>query len=392
MIYYFSLRRNDTPIRQYLRAVWPSAVVARIVPVTYEELPRLRIVPGLYVFSDIELLDDGQRAQAAALHARLKADPRRYRVWNDPARSARRFDVLEGMAREGVNRFRAFRAGGPLPDDLRYPVFVRDEHEHTGSRTPLLHNAEELRAALETLRAGERPTQPLLVVEWLNYGDAEGVFRKYSMFRWGDIVVRKHVLFSSGWLLRTPEEGPRFEAPEFLAEEQAFLAGGGDGDAHDAQVRQIFGVLGIDYGRIDYAVVDGRIQVFEINTNPLALRPKQLEPGPRRPVHAAFAARAEAAWRAADPMPSAPWTRRLWWRLHRPKVLPIPWWRWLMPAWVGRGASFKKNGAAASLCTLTGSLWLDVLLFAFGVILLAATAPRLAVYYSAPPAGVAQGR
>jgi hypothetical protein len=347
MIYYFSLRRNDTPIRQYLRAVWPSPVVARIMPVTYEELPGLRPGPGLYVFSDVELLDDGQRAQAAALHARLKAEPGRYRVWNDPSRSARRFDVLERMAREGINRFRAFRAGGSLPDDLRYPVFVRDEHEHTGSRTPLLHNAAELCTALEELRAGSRPTQPLLVVEWLNYGDANGVFRKYSMFRWGDIVVRKHVLFSSDWLLRTPEEGSRFEAPDFLAEEQEFLAGGGDG--HDAQVGRIFGMLAIDYGRIDYAVVDGRIQVFEINTNPLALRPKQLESGPRRPVHAAFAARAAEAWQAADPVPHAPWARRLWWRMHRPKVLPIPWWRWFVPGWMTVRNLRKRLPVAAVL-------------------------------------------
>ncbi|MBC8008697.1 MAG: hypothetical protein H7067_01210, partial [Burkholderiales bacterium] len=360
--------------------------------VTYEELALLRPGPGLYVFSDIELLDDGQRAQAAALHARLKAEPGRYRVWNDPTRSARRFDVLERMAKDGRNRFRAFRAGGALPDDLRYPVFVRDENEHTGSRTPLLHNAEELGAALEELRAGERPTQPLLVMEWLNYGDADGVFRKYSMFRWGDVLVRKHVLFSSEWLLRTPEENPRFQAPEFLAEEQAFLCGGGAGDAHDEEVREIFDLLAVDFGRIDYTVVDGRIQVFEVNTNPLALRPKQLEPGPRRPVHAAFAARADAAWRAGDPAPRASWTRRLWWRIHRPKVLPIPWWRWLMPAWFGRRACVKQGAASVPVCTLTGKRGLDGLLFVCGVILLAATASRLAVYHSAPPTKGVHGR
>lgn len=334
MIYYFSTRRNDTPIRQYLRAVWPSCVVARFVPVTYEELPRFRPGPGLYVFSDVELLDDEQRRQATELHVRLKADPARHRVWNDPARSARRFEVLDRMAKEGRNGFRAFRAGGPLPEDLRYPVFVRDENEHTGTRTPLLHNAEELRAALEELRAGARPTQPLLVVEWLDYGDANGVYRKYSMFRWGDILVRKHVLFSSDWMLRTPEDGPRFKAPEFLEEEQAFLSGGGAGDAHDEEVRKIFDRLAVDFGRIDYTVADGRIQVFEINTNPVALRPTHFAPGPRRPVHAAFAARAEVAWRAGDPASRAPLLRRLWWRIHRPKVLPVAWWRWFMPAWM----------------------------------------------------------
>ncbi|MBC8041622.1 MAG: hypothetical protein H7Y06_13845, partial [Opitutaceae bacterium] len=331
MIYYFSTRRNETPIRQYLRAVWPSGIVARFSLVTYEELASLRPGPGLYVFSDIELLDEGQRALAAALHARLKAEPGRYRVWNDPTRSARRFDVLERMAKDGRNRFRAFRAGGPLPEDLRYPVFVRDENEHTGSRTPLLHNGEELAAALEELRAGERPTQPLLVVEWLDYGDANGVYRKYSMFRMGEVLMRKHVLFSGDWVLKSPETNGRFEAPGFLAEEQAFLEGGGD--AHDAEVRAIFESLAIDYGRIDYAVVENRIQVFEINTNPQALRPKQLEPGPRQPVHAAFAASAVAAWRAGDPAKDVPWMRCLWWRINRTRLWRTPRWRWLIPGW-----------------------------------------------------------
>ncbi len=390
MIYYFSMRRNETPIRHFLRAVWPSGIVARFILVTYEELPDLRPGPGLYVFSDIELLDEAQRAQAAELHARLKAKPDLYRVWNDPARSARRFDVLERMARDGGNRFRAFRAGGPLPEDLRYPVFVRDENEHTGAQTPLLHNAEELHAALAGLRSGSRPTQPLLVVEWLDYGDADGVYRKYSMLRMGDALMRKHALFSSDWVLRTPESDGRFAAPGFLAEEQAFLEGGGD--AHDAEVRAIFDSLAIDHGRIDYTVVGGRIQVFEINTNPQALRPKQLEPGPRRPVHAAFAAGAVAAWRAGDPAGGVPWLRRLWWKINRPRLWRLPWWRRLMPAWIVRNATVKKAGALAPLVTLTGSRWLDGLMFLAGLAVLVATAPRLAVYYSAPPAGVVQSR
>jgi hypothetical protein len=247
--------------------------------------------------------------------------------------------VLERMARDGCNRFRAFRAGGPLPDDLRYPVFVRDENEHSGSQTPLLHNAAELRSALAELREDARPTQPLLVVEWLDYGDANGVYRKYSMLRMGDALIRKHALFSSDWILRNPDTGGRFEAPEFLAEEQAFLSGGGD--AHDAEVRPIFDLLAIQFGRIDYTIVDGRIQVFEINTNPLALRPAQLEPGPRRPVHAAYAAKSAAAWLAGDPRAEVSWTRRLWWRIHRPKLGPIPWWRWFMPGWM-TGRNFSK--------------------------------------------------
>ncbi len=37
-------------------------------------------------------------------------------------------------------------------------------------------------------------------------------------------------------------------------------------------MQQVFQRAGIDYGRIDYTVANGRIQVFEINTNPVVLQ------------------------------------------------------------------------------------------------------------------------
>jgi hypothetical protein len=40
------------------------------------------------------------------------------------------------------------------------------------------------------------------------------------------------------------------------------------GSSHEAQVREVFGIAGIEYGRIDYGVCGDKIQVWEINTNP----------------------------------------------------------------------------------------------------------------------------
>ena len=37
---------------------------------------------------------------------------------------------------------------------------------------------------------------------------------------------------------------------------------------HADELRKLFGAANIEYGRIDYTIADGRIQVFEINTNP----------------------------------------------------------------------------------------------------------------------------
>ncbi len=45
-------------------------------------------------------------------------------------------------------------------------------------------------------------------------------------------------------------------------------------------------MFGIEFGRMDYAIVDGRIQVFEINTGPTLLRWTLLKPDQalRRPA------------------------------------------------------------------------------------------------------------
>ena len=37
---------------------------------------------------------------------------------------------------------------------------------------------------------------------------------------------------------------------------------------HDEWLRRVFDVAGIDYGRVDYGILDGVPQVWEINLNP----------------------------------------------------------------------------------------------------------------------------
>lgn len=312
MIYFFSTSRNRM-IRLYLRTVWPREEGARFVERNYESIRADESPPsGLYVFSDVELLSGEPLARARALHARLRAEPEKYRVWNDPGLSARRFDILDALAKSGDNDFRAFRADEPLPEDLRFPVFVREENEHTGALTPLLHSGGEIKAALAALT----DKRPLLVVEFLDYADADGVYAKYSAFRIGDMIVRKHMLFSSEWMLKQPMADGKLQ-DMWLAKESGYLASS-DGDD---EIRALFERFGIDYGRIDYTLVDGRIQVFEINTNPVQLKPANLRPNGRRLfTHRHYFEHSLGAWRAADPDARPGLLTRLRWRMHRPKL------------------------------------------------------------------------
>jgi hypothetical protein len=91
-------------------------------------------------------------------------------------------------------------------------------------------------------------------------------------------------------------------------------------------VRPIFEMAQIEYGRMDFAVTDGRVQVFEINTNPVLLLAGDLDDPERRPTVARYAGNLVRAFRELDavaasgrripvraggPVADRPWTARL---------------------------------------------------------------------------------
>jgi hypothetical protein len=293
MIHYLVTRGHDRYTMRAFRRWWAGPLRDRIRILEYERLPRLRAAePGLYVFSDLERLTQEERAAAAGLHARLAAAGPGFRLLNDPSRSLGRRDLLRVLHERGVNAFRAFRPAEAHA--AAFPVFVRTAAAHDGSLTGLLRDPRAVEAALRRVR---RPGD-LLVVEFVDTADAAGTYRKYAAMRIGDALLARHLLFGEHWVVKKPG---RLDA-ERLREEEAFLAS----FPHRDQVLAAFGIAGIDYGRMDYAVRDGRIQVFEINTNPVLVPPpRRIAPG-RRARQLGFAAAAGEALAALDRLPAAP--------------------------------------------------------------------------------------
>lgn len=326
MVYHLCERSNYGPAIQCLRSIWPAPTGARLRAVFYDELETLKITPGLYIFTDVELMDDAHRAAALALHGTLKARPDIYRVWNDPARSTRRFDLLERLWREGRNGFRAYRLENndqpAAPSGMRYPVFIRDEHLHRGPLTGLLQNEAEVREAAAGLRAPgpKQNTGPLLAVEFLDYASPDGIYRKYSYARMGTELIPKHILYSEGWSVKQPKSG-QFDFGAWLEEEWAFLRS----TPHLAEIKTLFDECSLDYGRVDYALVNGKIHVFEINSNPTMLQTSYFDPIPRRPVHEFFREHYLRILEQNDPMRAVPLLTKIRWRLRRPKVNDMRW-------------------------------------------------------------------
>lgn len=277
---------------QYL-ATWGRAWADRIAVVPYESLVRRGAFPlaGTYIFSDLERLTPARLAIAARLWERIAEAAPSATVLNDPHATLRRYELLQALHAKGMNRFRVRRADESWAD-LHYPVFLRLENDHGGSRTTLLRDAKALERAVESMRWRRGSAAELLVTEFCDTSDAEGIFRKYAAFVVGEAIIPRHLLFSRQWMLK---ESALSEAA-FVEEQRAYVRS----NPHAEALRAICAEARINYGRVDYSLLDGRVQVWEINTNPTILR----EPGAyqRRKlgVHRLFARRIGDAWRTLD--------------------------------------------------------------------------------------------
>ncbi len=300
MILYLVHATHAFTMRGWLESRRSEDVAHRVRIVPYRDLAGAHALPAAtYVFSDIERLTHLERKLALRVRGALEAATPRPRLLNHPARVLTRYPLLRTLHERGWNDFRAVRASEPL-DDLRYPVWVREEREHSGNLTELLHTRTELDAALVRLR---RPLSPyrgreLLVVEFCDTADSQGVYRKYSAFRVGERLLPRYVEHARHWMVK---HHAAFHDEATIAEEARFL----ETNPHAGRLWELFELAGIEYGRIDYGVADGRLQVWEINTNPtVGPRPgRRRTPGdevdPVRTAREPLKRRFHASFRAA---------------------------------------------------------------------------------------------
>lgn len=251
-----------------------GAIERAVIILSYADfLGFARLPLGDYIFVDLERLSPAAIEAAAGRLAALRRAAERAgaagpKVLNAPVPALERLAVMNALTAAGVNDFRVIPADR-LPSDLRYPVFLRRLDDHDGPITDLLPDPPALEAALSGL-GGNRGA--LAVTEYVDARDALGRHQKFSYFRIGDRFFPAARDLSASWVCKgLVEDAATIREPEA---ELAFLAG----DAHEALMRPAFDAAGIGYGRADYVVIDGRAQVFEINTNPYLDPPDFLPP------------------------------------------------------------------------------------------------------------------
>jgi hypothetical protein len=302
MIHFVVGDEGSFSMRYYLNEEG-AALRDRVRVVHYEELARLDRLPlGTWVFAELDRLSEAEQELVTIACERLAAANGNARVLNHPRQALLRHDLLKAAYDVGLNRFRAWPASA-VSSTLRYPVFVRFANQHTGNLTPLLDSRRALDKALASLMGARLRLRDLLVVEFCDTKDANGVYRKYSAYKIGDRIVPRYLECSREWMVKWDW---RIFDRERADEERRFL----ETNPHEAWIREIFRLARIDYGRVDYGVLDGAPQAWEINTNPTIGR----GPGPKvrfreeieaykamlADVFGVFFQNFQDAWRAID--------------------------------------------------------------------------------------------
>lgn len=315
MIHYLCRRAHSYTIGAVLQ-YRPRGEIGDLRPVSYEALfRRLSLRKGHLIFTDHDRLSAYELEVAASMAEEVARQVPGARIVNHPARFLQRFELLDTLWRQGRNPFRAARLELELPE-LRYPVFIRREGDAEGPETPLLHSRAELDAAVADLRARGVPLRGRMVVEYCARPDEDGFFRKYGAFRIGDRIVPQHVLFSDHWVAKS-SSGRVTERNAAIELDYVRT------NPHEAELLELTDIAGAQFGRADYAVIDGRVVLYEFNSNPRFPRGDRTDL--RQERRDLVRRQIMAAFRALDtPLPAR---GRVWFDLPYPRSHDMPgWW------------------------------------------------------------------
>lgn len=294
MIHYLATARHLRGIRNYLEH--DGAELARQIRLlSFESWFSKRNTPsGVLVLTDLERLSIQELKLAAErLHCR-STQPGNSLVLNHPLKYQRRYELLRNLYEQGINNFNVYRqCENRTP--THFPVFVRNENDHTWDTHELFQTNSDLKRYFATRAKQKLCREDTLISEFCDTADENGIYRKYAAFIVGDRIIPRHLIFRSNWMVKRPSI-----YDEALMEEELNYV---KSNPHEALLRPIFELAGANYGRIDYAFSNGKLQVWEINSNPsISIFSQQiLDDDPRRyrrlEAHKIFAKRFnDALW------------------------------------------------------------------------------------------------
>lgn len=274
VIVYLVTADHAYTLNRYLQE-WAPELTRFFQPIFYEENPWDWLDrEATYVFSDIERLTPIELQKVIAYADELGS--KGFRVLNHPSHAPTRLAVQTILHQAGINPFNMF----PVTEAklLKFPVFLRLANSHQGSIGDLIHSQAELESRLAALDKKTARAKDLVVVEYCNTQNDQGRFTKYSAMCVGNKLVPRHALSSRQWMLKVPD----IVDDEAVQLENDFL----QNFPQQEEIRRIFSLAKIDFGRIDFGLQNNAIRVWEINTNPTFMPLKKgLHPARAEMIH-----------------------------------------------------------------------------------------------------------
>jgi hypothetical protein len=258
-LFYITKKASNDTIAGYLEK-GPPDLRDRIVPISYEYLLSTEKGPvGNYLFTDIDRASRAEIEKAVRIAHAITNAGHGCRVINWPNSGCMRYELLRRLYERGINPFNVYRyTEARMP--ARFPVFVRRLSEHTGSFSALIDSPELLERMVDRILKLGYDRDDLLIVEFVDTRSPDGLYRKYGSSLIAGEVFGSHLIASDSWNVK--QVGNVDDA--LIDEEIDFFQKNSFAD----EVRAVFALARIDFGRLDFAVVGGRMHVWEINTNP----------------------------------------------------------------------------------------------------------------------------
>ena len=258
-LFHLTLERGSFTCTRYCASYWRELRDRTTVLLYEKALQRTSWPRGVYLMTCTDGMEPAQMNLATALHARLMERPGSCAVLNKPGRTLGRFALLKQLREMGINDFDVHRVTA-LPTDVRFPAFVRYERFHRANLTDLVHTRAELDDTLARLLVGGEVADELLVVEWLDYKDEDGIYRKWGAQKVGPHVFGKHLMAGPHWMVKRKTTDARAVANDETPYVTEF--------PHHPELEPVWEVSGHEWARMDYSFHKGRLQVWEINDNP----------------------------------------------------------------------------------------------------------------------------
>ncbi len=277
---HLSLERGSFTCTRYCAPYWRFLRDRTTVVLLEKALERHSWPRGVYLFTCTDGMEPAQMALARALFARLKPRTQECVVLNEPGRVLGRYDLLKRLREAGINDFDVHRVDA-LPPDIQFPVFVRYERFHRANLTDLIRTRAELEDTLASLLLRGEVAKELLVVEWLDYKDEDGNYRKWGAQKIGPHVFGKHLMAGPHWMVKRKYTTKQAVGSDELPYIESF--------PHNDVLAPVWEISGHDWARMDYSFWRGRLQVWEINDNPEMGTKWKRDFGRRRVQEAVFA-------------------------------------------------------------------------------------------------------